>query len=187
MMITKIFRFAAARIRKILLQQIWLDDYIKKGMVVGKNCSIQGGVVFDYSHCWLIAIGDRVTIAPEAYILAHDASSKALIGYTKIARVVIEDDCFIGARAIIMPGVRVGKGSIVAAGSVVTQSVPPYTVVGGNPARVISTLDDYEKKVKALFEINPRFDSTYTIRGNIDYDQKETMLQSLNGNVGFVR
>lgn len=88
------------------------------GLVVGENSSIQPGVIFDYSHCWLIRIGDNVTIAPEAYILAHDASSKHSIGYTTIGMVKIEDAVFIGARAVILPGVNIGKGSIIAAGTV---------------------------------------------------------------------
>jgi acetyltransferase-like isoleucine patch superfamily enzyme len=56
------------------------------------------------------------------------------------APVVIEDDVWIGARAIILKGVRIGRGAIVAAGSVVTRDVPPFTLVAGNPAREIRTL-----------------------------------------------
>ena len=51
--------------------------------------------------------------------------------------VVIEDDVWVGARAVILRGVRVGRGAIVAAGAVVTKSVPPYAIVAGNPARVL--------------------------------------------------
>ncbi|MDQ7799461.1 MAG: DapH/DapD/GlmU-related protein [Candidatus Edwardsbacteria bacterium] len=50
---------------------------------------------------------------------------------------VIEDDVWIGAQAIILPGVRIGRGAIVAAGAVVTKDVEPYAIVGGNPARLI--------------------------------------------------
>ncbi|MEV7663036.1 DapH/DapD/GlmU-related protein [Paenarthrobacter sp. NPDC089316] len=56
--------------------------------------------------------------------------------------VVIEDDVWIGARAIILPGVRVGRGSVVAAAAVVTKSVPPFSVVAGNPARVVKSRAD---------------------------------------------
>jgi acetyltransferase-like isoleucine patch superfamily enzyme len=55
--------------------------------------------------------------------------------------VVIEDDAWIGMNAVILPGVRVGKASIVGTGSVVTKDVPDYTVVGGIPARVLRQLD----------------------------------------------
>ena len=53
------------------------------------------------------------------------------------ARVVIEDDVWIGTRSIILPGVTIGKGSVIAAGSVVTKDVPPYNLVGGIPAKII--------------------------------------------------
>lgn len=133
----KVLNFLRARIRKILLEEIWLDDYLKRGMKIGKNSSIQPGVILDYSHCNLITIGNNVTIAPQAYLLAHDASTKRDLGYTKIGRIDIKDNVFVGARALIMPGVTVGENSIVAAGAVVTKNVKANTVVAGNPAKEI--------------------------------------------------
>jgi maltose O-acetyltransferase len=138
--------FSRARFKKYILEEIWLDDYKRMGMKIGKNCSIQPGVVFDYSHCWLINIGNNVTIAPQAYILAHDASTKKLTGYTKVGSVNIGDNVFIGARVLIMPGVTIGENSIIAAGSVVTKSIEKDSVVAGSPAKVISTLEDYKIK-----------------------------------------
>lgn len=105
-----------SRFRKFLLEEVWHKDYLKRGMMVGKNCYIQLQVIFDYSHCHLIRIGDNVTIAPQAYLLAHDASIKRILGYSKIGLINIEDNVFIGARALTMPGVTVGKNSIVGAG-----------------------------------------------------------------------
>ena len=61
---------------------------------------------------------------------------------------VIEDWAYIGASSQIMPGVTIGTGALVAAGSVVTKSVPPHTVVGGNPARIICTTADYYENNK---------------------------------------
>lgn len=55
--------------------------------------------------------------------------------------VSIEDDVWIGGHSIILPGVTVGRGSIVAAGAVITKDVPPFTIVGGNPARIIKRRD----------------------------------------------
>ncbi|MGI0134333.1 MAG: acyltransferase [Candidatus Micrarchaeaceae archaeon] len=63
----------------------------------------------------------------------------------KIAKVRIEDKAWIGFNAAILKGVTIGEGAVVAAGSVVTKSVPPWTLVGGNPARVIRELDDSER------------------------------------------
>lgn len=88
-------------------------------------------------------IGNYVLLAPEVYILhsGHKYSSTDVTiydqGETHYQRTIIEDDVWIGARSIILPGRRIGKGAIVAAGSIVTKDVPPYTIVGGNPAKVI--------------------------------------------------
>lgn len=86
-MLKKLANYIRARGRKVLFEEIWLEDYIKMGMKVGENCRIQPGVIFDYSHCWLINIGNNVTIAPQAYLLAHDASTKPIINYTKIGSI----------------------------------------------------------------------------------------------------
>ena len=69
--------------------------------------------------------------------------------------VVIEDDVWVGTGAIILKGVTIGRGSVVAAGSVVTRSIPPYSIVGGVPARVIKkrfTDEEIEEHEKILFE-----------------------------------
>ena len=65
-----------------------------------------------------------------------------LQGHRQYQPVLIEDDVWIGARAIILPGLRIGKGAIVGAGSVVTKDVPPYAICVGNPARVIKSRID---------------------------------------------
>ncbi|MHA7964376.1 acyltransferase [Paenibacillus sp. CAU 1782] len=183
----KLYSFGKSRLRKWLLEEIWLKDCISEGMKVGQGCSIQPGVVFDYSHCWLIEIGNYVTIAPEAYLLAHDASSKPYAGHTRIGKVVIEDHAFIGARAIIMPGVTVGRNAIVAAGSVVTRSVPPDTVVGGNPAKPIGEISHYGAKMAAMAEAAPTYDESYTLSARLTAEQREEMRRALSGRDGFVK
>ena len=60
-----------------------------------------------------------------------------LQGYKPVKEVIIEDDVWIGHRVIILPGVNIGKGSIIGAGSVVTRDVPQYAIVGGIPAKII--------------------------------------------------
>lgn len=182
----KIVNYLRARMRKWLLEEQWLDDYIALGMRVGSGCHIQPGLVVDASHCWLIEIGDRVTIAPQVYLLAHDASTHSHTGHTRIGRVTICNDAFIGVRAIIMPGVRVGEGSIIGAGSVVTRSIPPHVVAAGVPARVICTLADYRAAVDAEFSTAPRFTAAYTLRGGITPAMKQEMIEALAPGPGFV-
>ncbi|MGQ7884886.1 acyltransferase [Paenibacillus sp. WC2504] len=185
-MMKKIFNFVRARLKKYILEEIWLEDYIKMGMKIGQNCSIQPGVIFDYSHCWLIKIGNNVTIAPQAYLLAHDASTKSMTNYTKLGCITIEDNVFIGARALIMPGVTIGKNSIVGAGSIVTKSTPSDSVAVGNPAKVVATVEEYLNKTNHLIEKSHTYDHSYTIKGKISANNKDKMYQELMNEMGFV-
>lgn len=85
-----------------------VSNLIKRGMVVGENLQLQGECKIDSSHAWLISIGDNVTIAPRVHILAHDASTKKHLGYTRIGLVSIGDNVFVGADSVILPGVQLG-------------------------------------------------------------------------------
>lgn len=92
-----------------------------------------------------VTIGDRVYLSPAVHIYSSnhifDDPDVCFIEQGVTAEgVVIEDECWIGAQAVILDGVRVGRRSVVAAGSVVTEDVPPHTVVAGVPARVVRDL-----------------------------------------------
>jgi len=169
-----------------LSRDIDYRDCIKMGMKVGSNVHQLNEVTFDYSHCWLIEIGDNVVFAPQVYLLAHDASTKRPIGYTKIAKIKIGDNAFIGARALIMPGVSVGKNAIVAAGSVVVKSVPDGTIVGGNPAKVIGTTDDYINKHKDLIKDAKVYDENWTIHNGITESMRIQMNNDLENESGYI-
>ena len=125
-----------------------LERLIKDGLSVGDNFHAQEGVIIDPGHCWLIEIGNNVTLAPRVHILAHDASTKNILGYTKISNVKIGNNVFVGAGTIILPGVTIEDNVIIGAGSVVTKDVLPYSIVGGCPAKVIKMrFDDEEIKI----------------------------------------
>ncbi|MCS6306468.1 MAG: hypothetical protein H8K07_22820 [Nitrospira sp.] len=110
----------------------WL---VKQGLTVGQNFSMLEDVYIDPSHLWLIAIGNDVTLAPRTQILAHDASTKQHLGKTRLGKVVIGDRVFVGASAIILPGVTIGSEVIIGAGSVVTKDIPSGVVVAGNSTK----------------------------------------------------
>jgi maltose O-acetyltransferase len=112
----------------------------RKGLRYGRGLNVQRGA--DISDPHLVTIGDWVTLGPYSQLVAHDASHKRLIGYTRVGRITIGDKVFIGQRATILPGVTVGDGSIVAAGAVVISDVPARAIVAGNPARVVRELTD---------------------------------------------
>ena len=107
---------------------------------IGNHCVILRNVLLDGRMG--VAIGDNVNISEGVLIfsLQHDLSSPTFD--TSGGPVMIHDHVFIGARAIILPGVEIGRGAVVAAGAVVTKDVSPLTIVGGVPARQIETRPD---------------------------------------------
>lgn len=124
-MIRKVIR----RLRNKLIKEENLTDLIKKGLVIGKNFSMQKGCIIDSSHCWLIEIGDNVVLAPRVHILAHDASTKFALGYAKIGRVKIGNNVFIGANTTILPNIKIGNNVIIGANSLVSKNVLDNSVI----------------------------------------------------------
>ena len=163
-----------------------LEVAVANGLTIGKDCHVMGECIIDPGHCWLIEIGDRVTLAPRVHVLAHDASTKRPLGYTALGRVKIGSDVFVGAGTILLPGVEIGDRVVIGAGSVVSKNIPANSVVVGNPAHVIDSFDDYIRKRKNQMECAPCFDESYTI-GHITQKKKEEMTRLLNGQqIGFV-
>jgi maltose O-acetyltransferase len=94
-----------------------------------------------------VMMGPYVVIVGNSHQFSRSDIPMRLQGIKEYPPVRIEDDVWIGARAIIMPGLTLGKGSIIGAGSVVTKDVPPYAIVGGNPAHLIKYRNFEEEKV----------------------------------------
>ena len=163
-----------------------VEQLIKMGLRVGKNFNPQLGFELDPSHCWLIDIGDNVTFGPHVQVLAHDASMYNILGYTKIGRVRIGDNVFIGGGSIILPNVNIGNNSIIGAGSVVTKNIPSNVVCAGNPAVVISSIDDFIEKNRKLMKKVPLYQEEYTLRGNINEEGKNKQRKELENRVGYV-
>jgi maltose O-acetyltransferase len=166
--------------------EISTERLIKMGLKVGKNFNRQMGCNLDYGHCWLITIGENVTLAPHVKILAHDASTKHSLGYTKIGLVNIGNNVFIGMGSIVLPNVTIGDNVIIGAGSVVTKNIPSGSIAAGNPAKVFGMTNDYLAKNKEFIKVRPTFDETWTISSNISKQQKHTMIEKLKDGIGFV-
>jgi acetyltransferase-like isoleucine patch superfamily enzyme len=127
---------------------------------IGSRCHVGGGTVISVASS--VEIEDDVMVAFDSLIMDHDSHSldfeqrqHAVHDWmagsftwegVSIAPVLIKSKSWVGARAIILRGVTIGEGSIVAAGSVVTRSVPDWTLVGGNPARPIRELTPWKKQ-----------------------------------------
>ncbi len=105
-----------------------------------------GAYTYFGRNCWIcprVRIGRYVMFASEVVVLGGDhrfdlvGIPMMFSGRPEIPETIIEDDVWVGYRAVIMAGVRIGRGSIVAAQAVVTKDIEPYTIVGGAPARPI--------------------------------------------------
>jgi maltose O-acetyltransferase len=159
---------------------------IERGLVVGSGFNRNVGVIIDPSHCWLIHIGDNVTLAPRVHILAHDASTRRLLGYTRIGNVDIGNNVFVGAGTYVMPGVTIGDNVVIGANSTVTHSIPANSVAVGSPARVICSIEDYVARNRELLKTRPRYGEEYTVRHGVTKEQKEQMYRELQDGPGFV-
>ena len=139
---------------KFIFLQCGRNVNVKKGASFGSGKSIQIGNNSDIGiNCKIfgidgggeLVIGDNVMMAPEVIILtlSHDISTSSaplITSKRKVTRVIIEDGAWIGIRCIIMPGVRIGKNAVIGAGAVITKDIPPNTLAGGVPAKVIKFL-----------------------------------------------
>jgi acetyltransferase-like isoleucine patch superfamily enzyme len=112
-----------------------------RGVKIGKGCYIDPTALIETAYPENVTIGDDVRVTARVVIMTHIKAPHYLretgIVPNVLKPVVLDDHSFIGVSAVIMPGVKVGKAAVVASGAVVLGDVPPYTMVAGNPARVI--------------------------------------------------
>ena len=126
----------------------------RKNLTIGNNTVINNGCRFDNRDP--IRLGNNVSVSYGTMIITrgHDINDPKFTH--KGAEVIIEDYVFIGPRTIILPGVTVGKGAILGAGSIVTKNVEPFTIVAGAPAKKIgdrkNTDPDYKLGRARLFQ-----------------------------------
>lgn len=151
----------------------------KNGVIVGENCRILTSKFG--SEPWLISIGNKVTVTNGVTFLTHDGGTW-LVGDSKgrrylFKKIKIGNNVFIGVNAIIMPGVIIEDNVIVAAGSVVTKSVPTGKIIGGNPARIIGNFEDYKNKALQNYisdtEMNAYLSYQEKVNAVIDNSYKE--------------
>lgn len=170
---------------KLLNKWYWLLDKVDKSAYIRRyprylrrlgvkisedpgDCWISPTVFFDSAGYDMIEIGDDCTVSFDVVFLVHDYSINnafRLIGEPPAERhrmvkrpVKVGDNCFIGARAVIMPGADIGDGCVVGAGSVVRGRIPAGSVVSGNPATVVCTTAELGEKHRSRgdFELDSR-------------------------------
>ena len=139
-------------VTKLLFKRAGRNINIEKGAYFGDGSQIEigdnSGIGVNCRVCGPVKIGDNVMMGPEVIVLTvshkYDRLDIPMLeqGHKEPEPVIIGDDVWIGTRAIILPGISVGKGAIIGASAVVTKDVPEYAVVCGNPAKIIKYRKD---------------------------------------------
>lgn len=120
----------------------------REKMMLEKNVFIGRNVLIDPGYNWLVSIGNDSVLSYGTIVLAHDGSLRNYTGYTRVGKVSIGSNTFIGAGSIIMPGVSIGDNAVIGAGSVVTKNVPDNSVAVGNPAVIVGSISKLINKHK---------------------------------------
>lgn len=165
-----------------------LEYRLNQGMRIGKNCHLYSVETIDGGWPWLISIGDNVTVSTNVTILAHDASTNVVKCGTKLGRVDIGNNVFVGSGSIILCDTKVGNNVIIAAGSVVSHDLPSDGVYAGVPARRICSIEEYREKYVKLREERPNLSR---IRAWDEWDEaseqeKQQMISNLSDGIGFI-
>lgn len=134
------------KVRNACIIHLRGKEYYAKyiGVKLGKNCKIY--TKHFGTEPFLIEIGDNVTIAADVKLITHDGSGSLLGKMFRYRKIIIGNNVFIGMNTIVLLGVEIGDNVIVGAGSVLTKSVPPNSVVAGNPAKIITSFDEYVRR-----------------------------------------
>jgi acetyltransferase-like isoleucine patch superfamily enzyme len=148
---------------KLRIQAYWSRAYLetlqRRGAKIGSNVFAENlSVEENFSD--LLRIEDDVVLADGVRILLHDSSLNNVCGLpVKFGKVTIRKGAYIGARTTILPGVEIGQGTIVGAGSLVTKDIPPNSVAYGIPARVIGSTESLKERF--LEEMNKSQPNSY--------------------------
>lgn len=169
-----------------MMGEVPTSTLVARGMRVGTDFNRQQGCYIDPTHCFLIEIGNNVTLSIRVTLMAHDASTKKSLGYTKIGKIHIGDNVFIGANATILPGVCIGNNSVVGANSVVTKSVPENTVVAGNPAKIVCSLSEFQEKNRSIMNGAKVFGREYRFSKYLTKEQINELREAVGNGIMFI-
>lgn len=118
----------------------WLQR--KRGVKIGKNVHWGTNIIVDYPFPYFVNVEDGASIAGNDYFLAHckPLEYHSACSESFVAPITVHKHAWVAINVTIMPGVEIGEGAIVSAGSIVSKDVPPFTVVKGDPAKVVADL-----------------------------------------------
>lgn len=170
---------------RTLYKALYLKRLVKHGLTLGSNFQMEKGCNIDANFPWLVTIGNNVTFASHVAVIAHDGSTQKLIGYSKVGKVTVGDDVFVGYGSMILPNVTIGDGAIIGANSVVTKDVAPGMVAVGSPAREIMTATEFADRAKTFTAGRGPYGEGY-LRYNITPERIEKMRSELEGGMGLI-
>lgn len=137
---TRIWQFSRVMSEVVIGENCNICDFVllESGVVVGNNVTVKSGV-----YLWSgVEIEDDVFIGPNA-TFTNDKFPRSGVRNKPKSKTLLKKGSSIGANATVLPGITVGEGSMIGAGAVVTRDVQPFTLVVGNPARLVKTLEGY--------------------------------------------
>lgn len=167
-------------LQKLLSMKSIIKYYRHKGITIGNDCEIYN-VTFDNGRPYLIEIGDRVTLT-NCTLLSHDASCKKYVKKSKVGKIKIGNNSFIGWGAIVLPNVKIGENCIVGAGCVVSKNIPDNSIVIGNPCRIIGNINDFKDKHINNMKKHPVYNKYWKYKTKED---KKTEIKELEDNFGY--
>ena len=175
-------------LRKLLKRQTEMEYLLAHGMKVGKNSHIYSDSTIDHIYPHLISIGDNVTISTNVTILAHDASTNVVGAGTKLGRVSIGNNVFIGIGTIILCNTHIGNNVVVGAGSIVTRDLPDDGVYAGSPARKVCSIEEYRQKMQKLRNERPDLSQirAWDQWADASEEDRQKMCDTLEDGVGFI-
>lgn len=169
-------------------RQSEMDYLLSHGMKVGKNCHIYSDSTIDHIYPHLISIGNNVTISTNVTILTHDASTNIVGAGTKLGRVTIGNNVFVGTGSIILCNTQIGNNVVVGAGSVVTRDLADNGVYAGSPAKWLCSIEEYREKMHKLRDCSPDLSKIRPWDQWADalQEDRDKMVALLEHGVGFI-
>ncbi len=182
-----ILKFFRKILKKQSADQIEMNYLRSQGLIVGKNFNSYTPYPFDSGWPWLITVGDNVTFSTNVKILAHDASTNKVKAHTKIGTVTIGNNVFLGHNVTVCCNTRIGNNVVIGAGSVITKDIPDDVVAAGNPAKIICSIKDFEKKHHENLETHIYFNQyKWNEWKNAPIEEKQKMKELLKDTFGYV-
>lgn len=179
MKIKKALKRIVDQMKRHLIHDYDLKVAKKRGIKIGSNFHSNDSYI-DPGFPFLIEIGDNVTLS-RASILAHDGSTQYAVDKSRVGKVIIGNNVFVGYLSIVLPNVRIGNNVIIGAGSVVTHDIPSNSIAAGNPCRVIGSFEVFKNKHQNYIKSYPVYPTYHEFKSIAEIEQMKAELTNTFG------